>query len=322
MSILIVDDSKPFRVLVETILRRHGYSDLILVESAREGVRILHNSVTDSKHPKIDLVLMDNLMPGVNGIEAARAIKTDNRLKDIPIIIVTAENDEKTLERAFDAGAIDYISKPINKVELRARVRSVLKLKEEMDRRKAREKQLRAMARRLELLSRQDGLTGVANRRSFDEAFEKEWMLHKRRKSPLAVVMIDLDFFKAYNDSYGHLQGDVCLKMVASAIEDSLKRPGDFMARYGGEEFVAFLSDTGADGAFALGEEIRAVVADLAIEHRESLVSSMITVSIGVASIVPADHTSPNELLSAADQALYKAKSGGRNRVEQSAKNQ
>ena len=259
---------------------------------------------------------MDVIMPDMDGIDATRLMKSDARLRDIPIIIVTVKDEAGSLERAFAAGAMDFLAKPVNSMELRARVRSALRLKEEMDQRKARERELEALTRKFEQLSNQDGLTGVPNRRCFEDVFQKEWLRSRREGMPLSALMIDIDFFKNYNDTYGHLQGDLCLRQVARAIETALKRPGDFVARYGGEEFVVLLPGTDLAGALSIAGLIRANVRAAAIEHASSQVSKRVTVSIGISGVVPTMDMEPEGLLAAADAALYQAKSSGRNRVE------
>ncbi len=283
---------------------------------AAEAFAFLEERAAQGGEPGVDLILMDIVMPRMDGIEATKRLKADERFRDIPVIMVTVRDEAASLERALEAGAIDYISKPVNRLELCARVRSVLRLKEETDRRKARERELEALTEKLEQLSNQDGLTSVGNRRRFDEVYEKEWMRSRRDGLPLSLLMIDIDCFKAYNDTYGHLKGDACLKVVAEAISKSLKRPGDFVARYGGEEFVVVLPATDVKGALAIAGEIRGSVRDLDMEHATSTTADVVTVSIGIASMVPRADIDSRELLSASDGALYLAKTNGRNRVE------
>jgi diguanylate cyclase (GGDEF)-like protein len=273
----------------------------------------------------IDLILMDIVMPEMDGIEACRLIKSFEYLRDIPVIMVTATMQMKELQMAFAAGAIDYITKPLNKVELLARVSSALKLKREIDNRKAREQELLKLTQRLEELNQMlqrlsslDGLTGVANRRHFDLVLKQEWRRAIRDATPLSLILIDVDFFKAYNDTYGHQMGDECLKRVADSLKGVLKRPTDLIARYGGEEFVVLLPKTDIEGASALAEEMRTAVEALRITHARSQVTDRVTISLGVATIVPNRDSSSTELITEADQALYGAKQGGRNRVKSS----
>ncbi len=166
------------------------------------------------------------------------------------------------------------------------------------------------------LLSSSDGLTGLANRRALDDFLERQWQQCKRRQTPLALIMIDVDFFKEYNDLYGHLSGDECLKKVARTLQHSLKRSSDFAARFGGEEFAAVLPDTDLNGAALLAEELRAAIEALGITHHASAVGTVLTISLGVTALIPQKNDALSALLDAADQALYKAKRAGRNRVE------
>jgi diguanylate cyclase (GGDEF)-like protein len=270
----------------------------------------------------IDLILMDILMPDIRGIDACRKIKSDESLKDIPIILMTASSDDQHLEEAFDAGAMDYIEKPFKKVELLARIRSALRLKSEIDQRKRREQELIVAARdlneaniKLARLSAVDGLTEVFNRRYFDHAVEKEFQRSIRNQSPISLIMIDIDGFKAFNDCYGHLRGDGCLKQIASALKRIFNRSHDFIARYGGEEFVVVLPETSREGAERLAEALRSRVESLSINHITAPVGTCVTISLGVASMVPQPGNASEELINRADRALYQSKRAGRNRV-------
>lgn len=315
MKIMIVDDSDASRILLETILQRSGYHNLVMADSANHAFDRLKKADSVSNGDPVDLILMDIVMPGIDGIDATRLIKSNKRLKDIPIIMVTVRNEEESLEQAFNAGAIDYINKPVRKIELRARIRSVLRLKQEIDHRKARERELQVLTRKLEQLSNLDGLTHLPNRRCFDRIWAKEWRRAVRQAKPISIMMIDIDFFKLYNDCLGHLMGDMSLKKVAAAISETLIRPGDFMARYGGEEFVVILPDTDMATACRIGEQVRRTVAELKIEHKASRIDDILTISIGIAGTLPCGKVESRSLLSAADEALYEAKRRGRNRV-------
>jgi diguanylate cyclase (GGDEF)-like protein len=248
-----------------------------------------------------DLVLLDVVMPGMDGFEVCRRLKADAATRDIPVIFVTAHHDEAAETGGLDAGAVDFISKPINPKIVRARVQTHLTLKAQSD-----------LLRRWVYI---DGLTGVFNRRHFDERMESEWGRAVRHATPLSVVLVDVDFFKRYNDRYGHQAGDDCLRRVAQALAGSVQRPGDLVARYGGEEFVCLLPDTELAGALTLAERLRQQVAGLGIEHADSAVAPVVTVSLGACCRPAGVEGSAAALLREADAQLYLAKSLGRNRA-------
>jgi len=252
-----------------------------------------------SKQP--DLVLLDVVMPGMDGYEVCRRMKAEDATRDIPVIFVTAHSDEAAETRGLEVGAVDFISKPINPTIVRARVRTHLTLKAQSD------------------LLRQwvyvDGLTGVHNRRYFDEHLAAEWGRAVRAGTALSVVMIDVDFFKRYNDHYGHQAGDDCLRRVAAALKSGIKRPGDLLARYGGEEFVCLLPDTPLAGALELARQLGAAVHELQIEHVDSAAAPVVTVSLGVCCKREDAVGAPAAFVREADAQLYIAKSGGRHRA-------
>lgn len=322
MKLLIVDDSPDSQLLLRSVLERAGYRDILLASSAAEAFALLEMDAAATGRDGIDLVLMDIVMPKMDGIEATRRMKENEKFRDIPVIMVTGVMDNHNLQKAFDAGAIDYVKKPANKVELVSRVRSALRLKRETDSRKAREQELLEVTRQLEeanrrltILSSLDGLTGVANRRHHDEIFEKEWNRAKRERKPLSFLIADIDYFKPYNDNYGHQAGDDCLKNVAAVIAASARRPGDMVARYGGEEFAIVLPGLVKENAALIAEKLREAVVELNIPHKGSSVSDRVTLSVGVASVMPTDQIESSDLIRAADRALYMAKENGRNRV-------
>lgn len=322
MGILIVDDSKDALLLFLLTLQGAGYKDVIIANSAREALDILEKSKSANSDINVDIILIDLMMPGMNGIEACRRIKDDEQLSDIPIMVVTAVSEIEYLESAFNAGAMDYLTKPFRNTELLIRVRSLLNLKRDIDHRKNHEFELEHLAgqlasanRMLQRIAILDGLTGIANRRYFDEVIEEEWLRAIRDQTPLSIIMIDIDHFKAFNDTYGHQAGDESLKAVAMVLKDTLKRPADMIARYGGEEFVAVLPETEIKGAVPIAEAMRSDIDALNIPHKNSHNHSRITISLGIASITPERNTAPSLLIAAADKALYRAKDKGRNRI-------
>jgi len=317
MKILIVDDSRMFRNLIQTLLNDSGYKNVEWVDCAEGAIKYFGMNGDGEPDPKgTDLVLMDVIMKDMDGIEACRRIKSDKRLNDIPVVMVTSISEKKSLQKAFEAGAIDYITKPFDHVEVRVRVGSVLRLKREIDERKDRERELAIANEELKRLSSLDGLTGIANRRYFDEHIEEEWRRAMRESKPLSIMIIDIDFFKPYNDHYGHQGGDGCLKQVAAAINDYARRGGDFAARYGGEEFVITLTDTDRDKAASMAEKLCEAVESLRIPHERSKACSVVTVSIGVSTVKPNAEMTPATLIELADKALYRAKEKGRNRAQ------
>ncbi len=289
---------------------------LLIVDDAMENIQIL-NHVLGEEHEVLfamngeralelahqhqpDLILLDAVMPGMDGYEVCAALRASSDVSDIPIIFVTALTTPEDETRALEAGAVDFITKPFNVAVVRARVRTHLTLKRQSD----------AMRE----LTLTDALTGVANRRSFNDAIQNEWRRCARSGMPLSVVMIDIDHFKRYNDAYGHQAGDACLKQVASTMLQCAGRPPDLLARYGGEEFVILLPQVDVPGAQTVAQRILESVRALAIPHRMSSVSDTVTVSLGVATLRPDEGGSPEGLVRCADDALYQAKKNGRNR--------
>lgn len=320
MSILIVDDTPVNLVLLEDILKQEGYTDIHCVGSAREAFAFLERA--GQAGPAVDLILMDVVMPGMDGIEACRQIKGQDRLKDIPVVMITVRDDAEALQQSFAAGANDYIIKPVKETELLSRVRSVMRLKREIDCRKSREAELLRMTEQLEMISKTlenlihiDSLTEVANRRYFDRLLENEWQRAARRADPIALLMIDIDDFKAYNETYGHQKGDQCLRQVAASLNEVIKRAGDLVVRYGGEEFAVVLPNTDSEGAVAVAEQLRAEIDSLNIPHEQASVGETLTVSIGIAAGVPKPGIDRRQIVTAAESALYVAKSEGRNRI-------
>ncbi len=291
-KLLIVDDQAiNIRALYEVFAADYQ------VYMATSGVQAL--AVCRDKQP--DLVLLDVVMPGMDGHEVCRRIKAEAGSRDTPVIFVTAQHDEAAETRALEIGAVDFISKPINRQIVRARVRTHVTLKQQSD-----------LLRKMAFI---DGLTGVYNRRYFDERLTAELRRSERNATPVALLLADVDFFKRFNDRYGHQAGDDCLRRVGAALRLGLKRPGDIAARYGGEEFGCILPDTDLAGAFGVGRALEQQVRALGIEHRDSDVDGVVSVSIGVAAWVPPVPSDEVTLLAMADAHLYSAKREGRGRV-------
>jgi diguanylate cyclase (GGDEF)-like protein len=291
-KVLIVDDAPiNIQILNEALKDRYR---VFFATNGRDAIRIAASSVPD-------MILLDIMMPEMDGYEVCRIIKADQVTKDIPIIFITAMNQQENEAAGLELGAADYITKPFNPDIVKLRVRNQLELKRQRD--------------LLSRLSLQDGLTGIPNRRSFDEHYDREWRRAFRNQSEISIIMCDIDHFKAYNDSYGHLAGDDCLRRVAGLMCTILERPADLVARFGGEEFICVLPETGLSGSMVIAEKLRGSVESMEIPHQYSPVAPMLTVSLGVATAVPHDEITSSDLISCADKQLYLAKQGGRNRV-------
>ncbi len=322
MKILIVDDSPESRMLFKNYLNTAGLKNVICVPSAKEAFALL---LTDnpSSQTDIDLILMDIVMPEIGGIEATRDILSKEHLKDVPVIMITAKTDEDILEQAFKAGAMDYITKETSTTVFLARVRSALSLKKERDERKKRELEIMQSAaalkeanRRLKEQALVDGLTGIANRRRFDEELEQNFRIAKRNNSYLSLIMIDIDFFKPYNDYFGHLAGDDCLRKLANILKKNVRRPADLVSRFGGEEFTVILPETPAKGAYHVAEKLRKAVEEANILHPTSSVKDRVTISLGVSTFKGTMEKEVIKLIEEADEALYRAKQRCRNCTE------
>ena len=296
--ILVVDDNLDNLEVLATRLRFRGYT----VDTATSGEEALARVAEDPP----DLILLDVMMPGLDGYEVARRIRADPNLPFIPIILVTARDSTQDKVAGLDAGADDYLTKPINYPELEARVRAMLRIKELQG-------ELEEKNRELARLSISDGLTGLYNHRHIQEVVHEEFERAKRTREPLSVVMFDLDHFKRVNDTYGHQVGDRVLQEMARILR-STAREIDKLGRYGGEEFIAVLPDTGIDDAVTFAERVRERVERHPFDVGRGQPIHL-TVSAGVATYPHPAVYNPKTLIHRADQALYAAKNAGRNRV-------
>ncbi len=290
-TILVVDDMTTTLLLIHDLLK-----DTYEVKIAKSGTKALE--ILESPND-IDLILLDIEMPDINGYDVCKRIKNNETIKNIPIIFITGRTSQEDEEYGLNLGAIDYITKPFNKAIVKLRIKNYLDLKIKND--------------MLEKLSMYDGLTNIRNRRFFDETFEKTFSEIKRDKKSLAVLMIDIDFFKPYNDNYGHGQGDETLRKVAKALEKTIKRASDFVARYGGEEFVILLKDINKDGVEAVANNLLNAVRELKITHEFSKIENYVTISIGASFYNSNSDITKLELLLKADETLYNVKNSGRN---------
>ena len=268
------------------------------------------------------VILQDLMMPQVDGFELVRRFRQHPFTHDTPIVILSGIEDPQQKVQGFATGANDYLVKLPDKLELIARLRYhsaayISRMQRDAAFRALRESEEKLSLANIALqeLASRDGLTGIANRRRFDEMIAIEWQRAQREKKVLSVLLCDLDFFKSYNDIHGHLSGDDCLRKVAAVLRDNLKRPADLVARYGGEEFVMVLPDTGRIGALKVAESCRSQIEALALRNEGAPTGGVVTMSIGIGSVVPSRHTSYIDLVDIADRALYDAKDQGRNRI-------
>ncbi|MGQ7273827.1 diguanylate cyclase domain-containing protein [Marinobacter sp. V034] len=288
--ILIVDDSVASIEILSALLKDLG--DIIVATNGADAVRL-------AEEHQPDLILLDQEMPGMDGYETCRALKANDETRHCAIIFVTAHTGQDMEVGAFAAGAVDFITKPFNAPVVIARVNTHLALKRKTD--------------ALQQLADRDGLTGVYNRRYLDSLLTTEIRRHHRQGQSLGFAMVDIDFFKAYNDGYGHLAGDDCLRNFAQCLTGMLRRPGELVARYGGEEFAIIVPNLDVDRAEGFSNWLCQGIRDLALPHAFSNIQNYLTASVGLAVGVPPQGMSVREVTLVADAALYQAKRNGRN---------
>lgn len=321
-TILIVDDNTANLLVLEGILENIKV-DIVRATSGNEalGLMLEYNFA---------LILLDVQMPEMNGFEVAELMRISERTRDIPIIFVTAINKEQQyIFKGYEMGAVDYLFKPVEPEILRSKVKifmelyhqkTLLKKQAIILEKKIQEliqvkRQLEHANKELEDISSIDYLTGIANRRRFINRLEQEWENCLKEDQLISIIMIDVDYFKAFNDHYGHIEGDECLRKIAQTLEMTVRRPRDFVARFGGEEFVVVLTNLSREEALEMAETIRRNVEQIKIPHSKSQVLDHVTISLGIATMFPIKESSPYELLIMADNALYQAKKMGRNRT-------
>jgi diguanylate cyclase (GGDEF)-like protein len=315
-DILIVDDQPDNLRLLSAALLQHGYH----VRKALDGEMALTAATTIQP----DLIILDIMMPGIDGYQVCQRLKEIEQTREIPIIFISALDDIWDKIRAFSFGGVDYIVKPYHPEEVAVRVETQLKLLRMQQQLKQQNTLLQRLNQELQRLNAIDSLTGIANRRRFDEYLAQEWNRLRREKAWLALILGDIDYFKNYNDYYGHQAGDYCLSAVAQAINNTIQRPADLVARYGGEEFAILLPYTEPEGAKQLAEAIKLSVLKLQLPHERSCLqqgakrsqtNTYVTMSLGINSLIPTSELSFEILVKYADRALYQAKQQGRNQV-------
>jgi diguanylate cyclase (GGDEF)-like protein len=310
----MIDLDTPLNALLDST---HGKPRLLVVDDQPINIQVMYQAfagdfqvfmatsgeqaLTICRSNPPDLVLLDIMMPGMNGFEVCTQLKADEATSHIPVIFVTAHNDPAEETHGLSVGAVDFISKPVNPAVVRARVKTQLTVKFQSD-----------VLRKLVFL---DGLSGVFNRRYFDQQIAAEWGRSVRASSPLSLLLLDVDYFKLYNDRYGHQAGDDTLRLIAVTLKATLRRPADLVARYGGEEFACILPETSFEDAMALARTLENKVRECAIAHENSTVAPVVTVSIGVATREGNTDGDAPALIGLADNQLYQAKHSGRGRV-------
>lgn len=308
LKVLVVEDSKVTMKALCRYLEGMGVVNLTTAVSGQEAIAAYRKE-------RPDIVLLDAMLPDIDGFDIARKLREMERGNEwTAIIFLTSLDKDEDVARGIEMGGDDYLVKPVSAAVLQAKIRAMGRLVTMQRGLVDVTQKQNATNKRLQRLTTIDGLTGIGNRRSFDDFAVREWRRCVRMKKPMSIVMVDVDHFKQYNDTYGHLEGDACLKAVAALVARSAPRAGDLAARYGGEEFALILGETALDGAMWVANHIRQQVEERNIPHGGSSYNH-VTVSCGVASVQPGETLTLGDLLKAADNALYMAKEQGRNRV-------
>ncbi|KXO09081.1 Phytochrome-like protein [Moritella sp. JT01] len=303
MKILIIDDSKIERLIIRSYLQ-HLNHEVFDAENGETGIALFSKC-----NP--DIVLLGVVMIGINGYQVAKQIRQE--FTDwVPIIFLSGKTEPEDIMIGIEAGGDDYLPKPIQKQILIAKMTAMERIAAMRSQLLKTKNDLELANEELERLATLDGLTGIANRRHLDALFSKELSRAKRHAQPLTFILADIDFFKIYNDHYGHVQGDECLKSVASTLNKSLRRPSELVARYGGEEFCMLLPNTDTKGAKLVAEKLVNVVRSLEIRHAGINEHAIITMSFGVVSVIPDRKLTVKSLMQQADRKLYQAKKNGR----------
>jgi len=315
ITVLLVDDQPMIAEAVRRALEDEKDIEFHYCSDPTKAIKIANKI-------KPTIILQDLVMPEVNGLMMVKFFRVNRETSQVPIIVLSTKEDPKIKSNAFGLGVNDYLIKLPDKVELIARLRyhsTAYIYHKQRDEAFAAlqesQRQLHEANTALEKLSFLDGLTGIANRRQFDAVLSKEWNRAIRNRTPISLLMLDIDYFKLYNDTYGHQKGDSCLKTVAQILSDNEKRPADLAARYGGEEFAVILPETDIQGAKEIATNILQTIRNATLPHKTSQISKYLTASLGVATMTAQRGDQPEVLISHADRALYQAKGQGRNQV-------
>jgi len=308
MKVLIVDDARTYQAMLASYIAEMGFESV----AAMSGEQALE--VFPQEWP--DLILMDVNMPGINGYETARQIRDlgEEWAHWVPIIFLSSSVEDKDIVMGIEAGGDDYLAKPISEIVLHAKIKAMMRMADH--RRNAIEvaEALSKANEELEHQSKTDGLTGIANKRYFNDYLKQEWFRAMRSETSISLLFIDVDLFKPYNDNYGHLKGDRCLKKIAQTLHGAAHRSIDLVCRYGGEEFAIILPDTDHAGMCHMGEVMVEVMRKVKLPHAYSSVGNIVTVSVGGATMTPSKGELPDLIIQQSDQGLYQAKGSGRNR--------